>query len=751
LRNACQAFCADTLKSTDNIMTTLLSSIRCHRDMWRTVAVQTQLLILAVWLTTSSLPAQSAAPVSPAASDEPVTLNPFTVSASADRGYLSNNSISASRVDTPIIFIPQSIFVLTKELLRDQNPLDVNELLRYAPGVITSTGIAELPTVRGFQVTLTLTNGFRTARGFPSEQADIDRTEVLFGPASVLYGNVFGMSGVVNRITKKPLFHRESSVQLQWKDEQETLRTVLDTTGPFGRSDRLAYRMIAAAQRSKLPQDFRRLDRVAFFPKFTYKLNATTSLDLELEHLKQSQTSALGGNGVSLDYWLNGRIVEVPRASNPDAHITRMKTVRNGATLVLTTRLGAHWAARVGTFNYSISQAYNQNALAASINADGMTINRTAGGNMVYRERWIGNFINTVDVSGAYDFSWGKLKPLFSVDCAYDPNKSPVYAAATPLPAFNLFKPDYAPPAPTTYRLTTDLVTDSAQWTGTGLVQAEMLKERLILTGGLRVADFRQAVTDRIRSTKSILNQPAAKIPRVGFVLRPLADLSLYYSYGEAYQPATSANPDGSTFAPLTGKQNEVGLKSQLFNGRLAFTAAYYKLIRENALQADPFRPGYQIASGKEQASGYDVSIVATPLANWQIILGYARTEGKILAAVAAASVGLGRTGVPPDYANLWMRYAFRSGRLKNLSLGAGMVYASQNPVLVPNATGAPGRYLPGYQTYDMMASYDWTKAFRIQLNLRNLLDRRFYPQGNTGNLLLGDPRTLSVIATHRF
>ena len=148
------------------------------------------------------------APTAKPATGEAIVLTPFTVSASQDKGYRASNSVSGSRIDTPIKDLPFALQAFTSEFITDLNPHDLFDVIRYSPGVTTrngdfAAGNAGNYAIRGFGTgSNPLRNGFA---GPPIvDSVNVARIEVVKGPASFLYGQL-APGGLVNIITKRPL------------------------------------------------------------------------------------------------------------------------------------------------------------------------------------------------------------------------------------------------------------------------------------------------------------------------------------------------------------------------------------------------------------------------------------------------------------------------------------------------------------------------------------------------------------------
>lgn len=692
--------------------------------------------------------APSSPPPATGTAEAPIVLSVFEVTTQGDRGYLSTNAATASRIVAPIKDIPQTIFVVNQELIRDMAPLTLNDILRFTPNVNVTESFGETVGIRGFAVGVPLINGFRDPRAFPSEQAQIERVEVLAGSASVLYGNVFGVGGVMNRVTKKPLFSPRTSLQVQFADQEATWRAVFDTTGPFRPNSKLAYRLIAVGQKAELVQDFSRLDRASVFPAVTYRLGAQTTLHVETEFTLQSASVGLV-NGSRRAYVLNDRFVNVPDHANAEADFVDSDLTKIGTVITLLAKPAEHLSLRVAGAAIWTQGQRNDPKVAPRLNANGRTINRNNGGNLDKVNRGVGNFFLQADASGDYDLGAVKFKPVAGLELSEDIDGSYIARATTPLPAFDFFAPDYTVPLPAAYTSFRKFETRTHQWAGFGLLQFHLLNDRLIVNGGARLTDFRQTARER-GAARRMLNGKSATVPRYGAVFRATRDTNIYYSYSEGFQVVTQVNPDGSTLPPIEGQQHEAGIKAAFADGRLVATAAVYRLDRVNQPQADPNRVGYQIPSGSERSEGYDLSLVATLLEHWQMIAGYSHVKGEIISSANASLIGADRAGLPRNFYNLWTRYRVPGGPAKGLALGLGTNFVDDRALRIATAT-VPALTIPSYQTFDAMLSYDWNKKTRLQLNLRNFTNERYHPDGNVNNVTVGAPRTFSVTVTREF
>jgi iron complex outermembrane receptor protein len=182
--------------------------------------------------------------------DNTVRLSVFTVSASKDVGYRAANSVSATRVDTEIKDLPFSISAYTSQFITDTGSKDLFDIVRYAPGVTTAgkefTGGSAVFTVRGFPQAPEH-DGFSegSAADVYVDPVNIDRVEVVKGPASLLYGAI-APGGTVNYITKRATNDRFVKVTSQ-AGSYDYKRATIDINEPVIKG-KLLFRLNVAAE-----------------------------------------------------------------------------------------------------------------------------------------------------------------------------------------------------------------------------------------------------------------------------------------------------------------------------------------------------------------------------------------------------------------------------------------------------------------------------------------------------------------------
>ncbi|HVU34168.1 MAG TPA: TonB-dependent receptor [Opitutaceae bacterium] len=225
--------------------------------------------------------------------DEVITLSTFQVSTSADSGYRAGNSVSATRIDTPIKDLPFTISAFTEQFISDIGARELPDIVAYAPGV--TSGAKEFTqgntrfSIRGFDGdTPPQRNGFVGNRYVDS--ANIQRVEVVKGPASLLYGQITP-GGAVNYITKRPTGREFSNVRVE-AGTDGYWRTVLDHNQPLGKM--FQARVVAAAENGFQWAANNRPGSTLFAPSLVFKPVPALSLTVDYEWAKRRETPPVG-------------------------------------------------------------------------------------------------------------------------------------------------------------------------------------------------------------------------------------------------------------------------------------------------------------------------------------------------------------------------------------------------------------------------------------------------------------------------
>jgi iron complex outermembrane recepter protein len=695
---------------------------------------------------------------------EMVALSVFEIPSDGDRGYLSNWATSASRIRMPVKDITQVVTVFNHEFLEDMAPLDLTDILRYAPNVDVDDGLGERFDIRGNAISVPLLNGIRAPRKFPTDQADVERVELLSGPASVLYGNVLGLGGVVNRVTKRPRHKPQTSLSLRYADANRMVRSVLDTTGPLGESGRAAYRVFLVAEDGRFYKDHSYVRRYAIYPKFLFKLGRTTSVLVELDYTR-ARSSAGQQHGRNYDYILYRTaagdlvtspatggarntpvIIDVPDRANPEEDLVRGRLEHRSLMFTLTSELSAQWSLRLAGFYAQNNPVWAEPMVAATLSPD-FTIAR---GRLRERDRKLGNHYLQADAAGHFEIGRALLNTVFGVEYSWDipRNYFREMAPGTRLAPFDFMNPVYGTPRPDLPVYYWD-DTRTYQWAAFGMAQLKLLDDRTVLNVGARILDYRQSSRSNETDGPVRLDGRTGIIPNAGILHRITPDIGVYYGYNEGYIPSTSPQKGGALLPPVKGRQHEIGAKLSLLGGRISATTAAYQLTRVNSTETHPVT-FESVPSGASRSRGIEVTGIISATDYWQFVAGYSTTERIRTRSLNEDIIGQPTGNVLKEKYSVWTRYRFTNPPLKGLAVGFGINYQSPKPIRYESAT-LPAITLPGRTLFDALATYDIGRSLRLQVNVKNLTDRTFYTAGTVTRFSVGQPRTISFSATRKW
>lgn len=235
-----------------------------------------------------------------------------------------------------------------------------------------------------------------------------------------------------------------------------------------------------------------------------------------------------------------------------------------------------------------------------------------------------------------------------------------------------------------------------------------------------------------------------------------LPTLNIYGTWIKGFEPQSveaQTNPDaGGPFDLVKSELWEVGVKGEFFDGRLSTTAALFDLRqRNNVYNAGVSgQPNLLYVIDEERSRGFELDVTGAILPFWSIMASYSFNEAKITKAPEdKRDLNLQRPSTPRHSGNIWTKVILPSGPLRGLGLGLGLNGVSERLGQVGRRTHAVS--YPGYALVNA-ALYYKIRAVQLQLNVQNLLDKRYYISGyDRLRSFPGAPRSLQVTATYRF
>ncbi|HEY9636629.1 MAG TPA: TonB-dependent siderophore receptor [Coleofasciculaceae cyanobacterium] len=684
--------------------------------------------------TSDSKPSESIQPDKPPAAQQPKPPGKeeeIEIVVTGDRereeGYRVPNASTATRTDTPLRDIPQSIQVIPRQVIEDQQVVELPEAVRNVSGVVRTYGYAgstDNYTIRGLTADFNLRNGFRD-RGFYSytDPANIERVEVLKGPASVLYGQ-FEPGGVVNYITKQPLSEPYYAAQFR-VGSYNYYRPSIDFSGPLNSDRTLLYRLNLAYENSGSFRDFVDKELFVVAPVLRYQLGDATALTLEYEYLNLNRTFDRGFPPLRESF-------ELPISRYLGEPSDRYDFNSHKVNLSLDHRFSENWRFR-SAFSSGLLESLRSNVQGSpfTLERDGRTLRRV----FTLVDDYTQSYALQNDLIGQFNTGSVNHQLLFGFELSRN-----IYGYTfrrAPFPSIDIFNPVYGFPLPTTFNSVfgSDQTTDNV---GIYLQdQVALLPNLKLLVGGrFDIINYdSEDFTSGEAPTKSSRYYEAFS-PRIGLVYQPIQPISLYASYTRSFKPNFSAlTANRQPLEPERGRQYEVGVKAELLDGKLSTTLAAYEITKSNVATPDPNNIDFSIAAGEVKSRGIELDVTGEILPGWNVIASYAYNNA-FVSKDNNIPEGSRLVNAPYNSASLWTTYEIQRGNLRGLGFGAGMFFVGDREAELPNTIT-----IPSYIRTDATIFYRRDK-YRISLNVQNLFDVKYY---NSQGFLLypGEPLTV--------
>ncbi|NEO98528.1 MAG: TonB-dependent siderophore receptor [Symploca sp. SIO2E9] len=656
--------------------------------------------------------------------------------------YVVPNTTTGTRTDTLLRDIPQAIQVIPRQVLEDQQAISVEEVLENAAGVSflgNSDGLGISFAIRGFENAPVLRDGFRLfgAEGIEPEVTNLERVEVLRGPASVLFGQS-EPGGVINLVTKQPLSEPYYNLEFQ-VGNRDLISPRIDLSGPLTNDGRLLYRLNVLYRQEdsfrNLDDDF---DRFSIAPTLTWQINDQTDLTFNLEHFNDNDPYNTGtvafGDGIA----------DIPpeRVTNNPEDTIEQNYFNVGYTLEH--RFNENWQLR-NQFRY-ISQEFDSSVIALPFALD-----ETTG----ILNRGFADQLNEDDTYALYtniqgEFNTGSIEHtlLLGVDLARVENENDTLFSFDPLTPIDIFDPNYSA-IPTPAREDLDPFRKTSSTTdrfGIYLQDQIDILDNLILVAGVRYDAVDQDTTNFLTDTETDQYDDAVT-PRIGIVYQPIEPISLYANYSRSFTPSLDTNADGEPLEPEEGEGFEVGIRANIIENRLSTTLAYFNITKQNVATADPNDLFALVATGEQRSRGVDFDITGEILPGWNLIASYAYIDAEVTEDNTDI-VGNRLLGVPEHSASLWTTYEIQSGGLQGLGFGLGFNFVGERQGDLENSFEVDSYFLTN------AAVFYRRNNWQVRLNFDNIFDIDFIEsvgRDRTRHIYPGDPFTVRASVSYTF
>ncbi len=649
------------------------------------------------------------------------------------QGYAARRSATATKTDTPLREVPQSVSVIGRDEMQARGAQDVMEAIRYAPGVTVGTygpdnrGWEDMQ-LRGFA---TYHSSYRdglaqTPAGvtyYLTEPYGLERIEVLRGPSSMVFGQG-DASGVVHRISKRPGEHiREIELQAGSFDRRQV---AFDLGDRFGTDGALSYRLVGVGLDSDDQDEYpdgHKLHRTRRYlaPSLRWQPNAATSFTLLAEYIKDRSAED--------PYYLGADNV-LTSVKMGDYSFSRIVQEQSAIGYAWEQRLDGDWTLRQN-LRHSRLRIDRRVVWADGLDEDGHTLHRIA-------RTWKDPMQQTgLDTSLQGTVATGALRHTVLAGIDWNRQRATALRFIGAAPDLDLQQPLYGQPV----AMPTVPLADYTQTTtqlGLYLQDQIRIAQRWIATLGTRYDRVRQHTDDRLDAASQARDHAVSSRAGLSYLLD--SGWTPYLSYAESFLPNAGLDADSRPFQPSRGRQYEAGVKYQPESSRLSFTAALFDLRKTNVVTYDPVSfDARQI--GAQRTRGLELEAKGDLAPGWQMAASATWLNTRTTRSADPDEIGKRFVGIPRLTASVWLHRTLASG----LGVGTGVRHIGRRSNDEYNTS-----FVGSVTLLDTGLDYA-LGPWQFALTVTNLLDRDYRSICYHGECYRGNLRAATLTARYTF
>ncbi|PPS61350.1 TonB-dependent receptor [Pseudomonas sp. BRM28] len=668
-------------------------------------------------------------------------------------GSYTTGAVTIGKMPQTLRHTPQSVSVLTRQRLDDQNITNLTTLMEQTPGVVVDYVDSERVTYysRGYQIDAIQYDGATVVQGsgggsfIQSDSAIIDRAEILRGATGMLRG-AGNPSGTVNLVRKRPTrdFQASASVTAGSWDAQ---RYVADLSGALTDNGAIRGRMIAVHDDKDSFQDSRMERKNVFYGVLAADLGERTTLTGGIEYTELEATGSWGGLPANFD----GSPLKLSRSTYLGADWNRWNRSNLQTFAELEHVFDNDWTLKVsGTRtqfrldDHGFKQTYFTRA--STTNPYLMNYQVTEGD---------GGESEQTNLSATLNGPFQLLGREHELMVGVERIRNDSTASATNFTASGVFDirewdPKTSLPEPSINISAKPVMTRTTQQAAHATWRIS-LADPLTAVIGARINwyDYKQENNLKTSGKYSVDREI---VPYAALIYDLNSNLSLYGSYTEIFNPQSATDASNAVLDPVTGEAYELGVKGEFYDGRLNTSLAVFRIYQVgNALDdlgsPDPCLPNYtsghcKVAAGKNRSEGFELEVTGEVLPGWQVSGGYTYTTTEYLKDTLSNTGNVLRPTDPKRQLKLFTSYRL-PGAYDAWTVGGGV--SAQSDIYSRNGNAVASQ--SGYAVYSALLGYRFNQHYSLQVNANNLFDKHYYKKvGATATgYYYGDPRNVSL------
>ena len=667
-------------------------------------------------------------------------------------GMVATRSGTGTKTDTPLIETPAAISVVTQDQIQAQGAQSIAQAVRYTSGTRAEFAGADARTdaiyVRGFLAdqyldSLRLLN-FGIFAYSLVEPFNLERVEILHGPASILYGQS-SPGGLVDMVSKRPTLEPYHEMFVS-TGSYGRAQAGVDLSESIDKNKEFLYRFTASGFDVGSQVDHGDYQRISIAPSLTWRPDNNTTLTVLGTYQRDPKAgfyNQLPPAGIGTITPYKGSFIPTSFYSGEPGFDKTDRTY--------------------GSVGYLFEHSFNNNVKVrqnlrytdlstdfAVVSPSGSDPSNLARGAYTTQEsiRSI-----AVDNQAEAKFYAGPIEHtiLAGIDYRNGVDKT-LNGLLASVPSINAFNPVYgAPFGPVPF------TTRNRQWIEQigEYVQDQIKYDHWVALLGIR-HDLAQSRTDSSALASNVtttsLKSDTAVTKRAALLYKFDNGIAPYVQYTESFQPTAGTDALIRPFVPTTGKQEEAGIKYQP-NDKSLYTIAAFNLVQQNVLtpDTDPTHPvGSRVQTGEIRSRGVEFEAKTEINRELTVLASYTYLDNIVTKTNTAAQLGKHPVGFPMNSASVWADYTFHGGALDGFGLSGGVRYIGELPGNTANTF-----YVPEVTLFDAAIHYDFSalgpmfKGYSAQVNATNLFDKTYVTYCQDVGCYYGLRR--NVIATLRY
>lgn len=667
--------------------------------------------------------------------------------------------VNIGKIAIKPIDLPQSIAVIDRVILEQQQTLNLSDVVKNVNGVYimgTTGGTQEELAGRGFAFTSsnTFKNGVRFNSTTMPELSSLENVEVMKGSSAILFGNV-APGGVINLVTRKPQYKNGGTVTMR-TGSYDFYKPSVDVYGALDNKHIAAYRINTSYEKAGSFRDIVGSERYYVNPSILIKPFKKLELLVEGDFLKDNRTNDYGVGSI------NYQLVDIPRNTFLGAEWSYNKTEQKSITSTLTYHLNNNWEIR----NVTSYQEYDNDLFSTTRpNANSQFVRANGNWKRGVQRTGISEeyAISQLDLTGRFSTGFIRHNLLVGVDADKYYTKTLAYKTLNVYDSINIFDvnkykqrrdiPDLA------YNTTT---TSPLKRAGAYIQDLISITEKIKLLAGVRVTyleTFSDVYTHATNTTTTSRLFDHAVTPRFGLVYQPVKTIAVFGSYANSFALNTGTDVNGNALAPSFINQYELGIKNDLYKGFISTNLTVYQIVNSNlaqmSLENGNTNANIKELAGEVTSKGFELDINSKPIRGISFIAGYSYNETRYTKSNTYI-VGSKLRYNPAHTANASVYYSFAENSVLNgFNLGAGVFYVGDRVagrstrVTVPNDSFKL-MSLPDYTLLDGSIGYSRDKI-SIRVKISNILDTLSYNVHDDNSVNPIAPRLITGTVSFKF